>query len=36
METINWKHEIMILLDKVTDEKVLRRVWKILMAAIGN
>ena len=36
METINWKHEIMILLDKVTDAKVLRRVWKILMSAICN
>lgn len=34
MDTINWKEEIMKLLDKVNDQKILRRVWKILEASI--
>ena len=33
---INWKREIIVLLEKINDEKTLRRVWKILMAALGH
>lgn len=29
----NWKEEIIRILDKVQDTKVLRRVWKILARA---
>lgn len=34
MDNVDWKREIMVLLEKVNDVKVLRRVWKILMAAL--
>lgn len=33
---MDWKKEIMMLLDKVNDQKVLRRVWKILLAALDK
>lgn len=36
MKSINWKREIMVLLERVNDEKVLRRVWKILMSVVIN
>lgn len=36
MKSINWKREIMVLLERVNDEKVLRRVWKILMSVVMN
>lgn len=34
MATVDWKREIIMLLEKVNDVKVLRRVWKILLAAL--
>ena len=34
MENQELKREIMLLLEKVNDEKVLRRIWKILLRAI--
>lgn len=34
MDNVDWKREIMVLLEKVNDVKVLRRVWKILMDAL--
>lgn len=37
MEPINWKAEIIRLLDRFNDDdRVLRRIWKILMAALGH
>ena len=30
----DWRQEIMILLDRVHDQRVLRRVWKILLDAV--
>ena len=32
----NWKEEIIRILDKVQDTKVLRRVWKILAGAYSS
>ena len=33
---MDWKREILVLLNKVQDDKVLRRVWKILLDALRN
>lgn len=34
MDAKELKREIMLLLEKVNDEKVLRRIWKILLRAM--
>lgn len=34
--TVDWKKEIMILLDRIEDDKVLRRIWKILISALNR
>lgn len=36
MDYIDWKKEIIRLLDKINDQKILRRVWKILAASINE
>lgn len=36
MSEVDYSHEISVLLEKVTDQKVLRRVWKILLDAISH
>lgn len=33
---MNYKNAIIILLDKVTDEKLLRRVWRLLETAYSR
>lgn len=32
----DWKREITKLLEKIEDEKVLRRVWKLLLDALND